>query len=239
MGKVLAERGVKNVVTLTWKYAAGDESVAGFKDGFTKGGGKILKELTLPFPNVEFQPLLTEIASLKPDAVFVFFAGGGAAKFIKDWQAAGLKGKIPLYGAGFLTDGILEATGDAAEGLETTLHYGDGIDTPRNKRVPRGVSQGLQDASPTSTPCRATTPGCCSSRARRPSSGDLSKKKEFIAADGEGDDRQPARQVDAVEGAQPGAGHVPAQGRRQGEPRDRRGDAGARLPAADRCKMGG
>ena len=125
MGKVLAERGVKNVVTLTWKYAAGDESVAGFKDAFTKGGGKIVKELTLPFPNVEFQPLLTEIASLKPDAVYVFFAGGGAAKFLKDYQAAGLKGKIPLYGSGFLTDGVLEAAGDAAEGIETTLHYGD------------------------------------------------------------------------------------------------------------------
>jgi branched-chain amino acid transport system substrate-binding protein len=133
MGKVLAERGVKNVVTLTWKYAAGDESVAGFKDGYAKGGGKIVKELTLPFPNVEFQPLLTEIAALKPDAVYVFFAGGGAAKFLKDYQAAGLKGKIPLYGSGFLTDGILEAAGDSAEGIETTLHYGDAIDTPRNK----------------------------------------------------------------------------------------------------------
>jgi hypothetical protein len=30
--------------------------------------------------------------------VFVFFAGAGAAKFVKDYQAAGLKGKIPLYG---------------------------------------------------------------------------------------------------------------------------------------------
>ena len=145
MGKVLAERGVKNVVTLTWKYAAGDESVNGFKDAFTKGGGKIVKEMTLPFPNVEFQPLLTEIASLKPDAVYVFFAGGGAAKFLKDYQAAGLKGKIPLYGSGFLTDGILEAAGDAAEGIETTLHYGDALDTPRNKAFRAAYREGLQD----------------------------------------------------------------------------------------------
>lgn len=122
MGKVLVDRKVKNVVTLTWKYAAGEEAVAGFRDSFTKGGGKIVKELWLPFPNVEFQSLLTEIASLKPDAVFVFFAGGGAAKFLRDYQAAGLKGRIPLYGSGFLTDGILEAAGDAAEGVETTLH---------------------------------------------------------------------------------------------------------------------
>ena len=133
MGKVMAERGLKTAVTITWKYAAGDESVAGFKDAFTKGGGKVLKELSLPFPSVEFQPLLTEIASLKPDAVYTFFAGPQAAKFMKDYQAAGLKGKIPLYGAGFLTDGILDAAGDAAEGVETTLHYADALDTPRDK----------------------------------------------------------------------------------------------------------
>src|SRR4051812_11174504 len=75
MGKVAAEMGRKTAVTLTWKYAAGDESVAGFTDGFTKGGGKILKDITVPFPSVEFQAQLTEIASLKPDCVYVFFAG--------------------------------------------------------------------------------------------------------------------------------------------------------------------
>ncbi|OIN92555.1 MAG: ABC transporter permease [Comamonadaceae bacterium CG1_02_60_18] len=132
MGKVLADRKLKKVVTITWKYAFGEESVAAFSEGLTKAGGKVVKELWVPFPNVEFQALLTEIASLKPDAVFAFFAGAGAAKFVKDYAAAGLKGKIPLFGSGFLTDGVLEAQGAAADGLETTLHYGDGIDTPRN-----------------------------------------------------------------------------------------------------------
>lgn len=131
-GKVVADRKHKNVVTLTWKYAAGQQMVDGFKEAFEKNGGKVMKELTLPFPNVEFQPFLTEIASLKPDAVFVFFAGGGAVKFVKDYAAAGLKGKIPLYGTGFLTDGTLEAQGDAAQGLVTTLHYADGLNTPKD-----------------------------------------------------------------------------------------------------------
>ena len=82
----------------------------------------------------EFQALLTEIAALKPDAVACFFAGGGAAKFIKDYAAAGLKGKIPLYGSGFLTEGVLEAAGPAADGIITTMHYSDSLDTPRNKK---------------------------------------------------------------------------------------------------------
>ena len=135
MGDVVGKKGHKKVVTITWKYAAGDESVAGFKEGFAKatnGQGQIVKELSLPFPGVEFQALLTEIASLKPDAVYTFFAGGGAVKFVKDYAAAGLKKSIPLYGAGFLTDGTLEAQGADAEGLFTTLHYADSLNLPRD-----------------------------------------------------------------------------------------------------------
>jgi branched-chain amino acid transport system substrate-binding protein len=132
MGEVVAKKGHKNVVTITWKYAAGDESVKGFKEAFEKSGGKVVKELSLPFPNVEFQALLTEIAATKPDAVYTFFAGGGAVKFVKDYAAAGLKKSIPLYGAGFLTDGTLEAQGADAEGLLTTLHYADSLGNARD-----------------------------------------------------------------------------------------------------------
>src|SRR5439155_874104 len=66
------------------------------------------------------------------DAIYAFFAGGGAVKFVKDYAAAGLNKTIPLYGPGFLTDGTLEAQGPAAQGLLTTLHYADNLDTPRN-----------------------------------------------------------------------------------------------------------
>jgi branched-chain amino acid transport system substrate-binding protein len=132
MGEVMAKRGYKKVVSITWKYAAGDESVKGFKESFEKGGGTVVKELSLPFPNVEFQALLTEIAAAKPDAVFTFFAGGGAVKFVKDYSAAGLKKSIPLYGSGFLTDGTLDAQGADADGIMTTLHYADSLGTPRD-----------------------------------------------------------------------------------------------------------
>lgn len=132
MGGVVAEKGHKNVVTLTWKYAGGEQMVEGFKESFEANGGKILKELYIPFPSVEFQPFLTEIASLRPDAVFVFFAGGGAVKFVQDYAAAGLNRSVPLYAPGFLTEGTLEAQGAAAEGIHTTLHYADGLDTPRD-----------------------------------------------------------------------------------------------------------
>ena len=131
-GVVAAQKGYKRAMTITWNYAAGTETVKGFTESFEKAGGKVVKDLSLPFPNVEFQALLTEIAAQKPDVVFAFFAGGGAVKFVKDYDAAGLRKTVPLMGSGFLTDGTLEAQGAAAQGLITTLHYADGIETPRN-----------------------------------------------------------------------------------------------------------
>jgi branched-chain amino acid transport system substrate-binding protein len=169
------------VVTITWKYAAGDESVKGFREGFEKGGGQIVKELSLPFPGVEFQALLTEIASIKPDAVYTFFAGGGAVKFVKDYAAAGLKKTIPLYGAGFLTDGTLEAQGVDADGLMTTLHYGDSLDTPRDRafRLEYVKAYKLQ---PDVYAVQGYDAAQMLTIGLKAVNGDISKKAEFAAA---------------------------------------------------------
>jgi branched-chain amino acid transport system substrate-binding protein len=181
MGEVLAKKGVKNVVTITWKYAAGDESVKGFKEAFEKGGGKVTKELSLPFPNVEFQSLLTEIAAAKPDAVFTFFAGAGAVKFVKDYSAAGLRKTIPLYGSGFLTDGTLEAQGADAEGLETTLHYGDQLNTPKDKAF-RAAYEKAYKMPPDVYAVQGYDAAQMLAVGLNAVKGDISKKADFAAA---------------------------------------------------------
>ncbi|QIM49615.1 ABC transporter substrate-binding protein [Pusillimonas sp. DMV24BSW_D] len=132
MGPVAIDKGYKTAVTITWNYAAGQESTDGFKEAFEEKGGKVIRHLTVPFPTVEFQPLLTEIASIKPDVVYAFFAGSGAVKFVQDYAGANLAANIPLVGSGFLTDGTLEAQGASADGLLTTLHYADNLNTPRD-----------------------------------------------------------------------------------------------------------
>jgi branched-chain amino acid transport system substrate-binding protein len=131
---VMLKAGHKKAVLMFWNYSFGQESMAAFKEGYAKGGGTVVKEIAVPFPNTEFQANLSEIAALKPDAVFVFFAGAGAAKFVKDYADAGLKDKVPLYGSGFLTEGVLAAQGPAAEGLKTTLHYADALENAANKK---------------------------------------------------------------------------------------------------------
>jgi len=148
MGKVALDKGYKTAVTISWNYAAGKEHTDAFKESFEAGGGQVVRHLQLPFPNVEFQPLLTEIAALKPDVVFAFFAGGGAVKFVQDYHAAGLRNTIPLVGNGFLTDGTLQAQGASAQGLLTTLHYAEGLNTPRDDAFRAAYSQTYPDMPP-------------------------------------------------------------------------------------------
>ena len=133
MGRALAAKGVKKAAWVTWEYAAGKESGEGFRDGLKSGGAELVKVLTLPFPETNFQPILAQLPGLGVEAVGAFFAGGGAIQFVKDYAAAGLRDKLPLCGSGFLTEGVLKAQGAAAEGIQTALHYGDGLENPKNK----------------------------------------------------------------------------------------------------------
>lgn len=132
MGLALGKQGVKRAAWITWDYAAGNEAGEGFRQGLAAGGGEVVRELKLPFPETNFQPLLAQIPGLNVEAVGSFFAGGGAVQFVREYAAAGLKERVPLCGSGFLTEGVLGPQGAAAEGIRTALHYGDGLDNPKN-----------------------------------------------------------------------------------------------------------
>ena len=123
---------MKKACWVTWDYAAGKESGEGFRDGLRSGGGELIQVLTLPFPETNFQPILAQLPGLGVEAVGSFFAGGGAVQFVKDYAAAGLREKLPLCGSGFLTEGVLKPQGAAADGIQTALHYGDGLDNAKN-----------------------------------------------------------------------------------------------------------
>ena len=59
-------------------------------------------------------------ASSGAEAVFVFYAGGEAISFVKQYDSFGLKAELPLYGSGFLTSPLyVNAEGDGAIGVNT------------------------------------------------------------------------------------------------------------------------
>jgi branched-chain amino acid transport system substrate-binding protein len=137
MGKHLAGKAdVGPVYVLAPDYAAGAEVIRGFKSTFEAGGGKVAGEAKTPFGKTQdFQPFLTGIQSSGAKATFCFYAGAEAIAFVKQYAQFGLSTTIPLYGSGFLTEGsaVLAAQGDAAVGVQTTLHYTSELDNAANK----------------------------------------------------------------------------------------------------------
>lgn len=136
MGKHVAEQ-VKGggVFLIGPDYAAGKEFLGGFRETFTAAGGKVAGQQMTPFgKTTNFQPYLAAIRSSKAKAVFAFYSGAEAVAFVKQYKELGLAGKVPLYACGFLTEGsVLKAQGEAATGIQSSLHYSSELDNPGNK----------------------------------------------------------------------------------------------------------
>lgn len=150
-GEVAKELGKESVYVMAADYAAGHESVEGFKKSFQAAGGKIAGESFTPFgTTTDWQPFLSKAQNSGAKAVYVFYAGGEAVNFVKQYNAFGLHDKIQLYGAGFLTEGgVLAAQGDAAEGVRTSLHYSNLLDTPENKEFVEAYTAAYDGEQPT------------------------------------------------------------------------------------------
>jgi branched-chain amino acid transport system substrate-binding protein len=120
MGKWMVDQGVKKVFTIA--------------PDFTAAGGEVVGQEWPPFQKTQdFGPFLANAKASGADAVYVFFAGGEAISFVKQYDSFGLKAELPLYGSGFLTSSLyVNAQGPAAEGVITALHYVPTLDNPEN-----------------------------------------------------------------------------------------------------------
>jgi branched-chain amino acid transport system substrate-binding protein len=135
LGPAVAKEVKGGAYLIAADYAAGREMVAGFRKTFEAAGGKVAGEKYTPFGKTQdFQPFLSAIRGSDAKAVYAFYAGAEAVSFVKQYQQFGLANSTPLYGTGFLTEGgVLDAQGDAAVGVKTSLHYSSELDLPRNK----------------------------------------------------------------------------------------------------------
>ncbi|KGB82413.1 ABC transporter [Rhodovulum sp. NI22] len=135
MGQWMFDQGITKVYTLAPDYAAGHQMIDAFAQAFTAAGGEIVGQEYTPFRKTQdFGPYLTKAQASGAEAVFVFYAGGEAISFVKQYDSFGLKADLPLYGSGFLTSSLyVNAQGPAAEGVITALHYVPTIDSAENK----------------------------------------------------------------------------------------------------------
>jgi branched-chain amino acid transport system substrate-binding protein len=148
--EVANEVGDGSVYVMAADYAAGQEFAGGFAEAFEAAGGTVAGESFTPFGTTsDWQPYLSKAQNSGAKAVFAFYAGAEAVNFVKQYSSFGLKKKLPLYGPGFLTEGgVLAAQGADAEGVRTSLHYSNLLDTPENQKFVAAY-QKAYDALPT------------------------------------------------------------------------------------------
>ncbi|HEX7924367.1 MAG TPA: ABC transporter substrate-binding protein, partial [Bradyrhizobium sp.] len=129
LGKVAQDRGYKRVYLLVPNYQAGRDSVAGFKLDYK---GEIVEESYTPLNTLDFQPELSKIASLKPDALFTFMPGGMGVNLVKQYKQAGAT--VPVLSAFTVDESTLPAQQDAAVGMFGGANWAPDLDNPQSKK---------------------------------------------------------------------------------------------------------
>jgi branched-chain amino acid transport system substrate-binding protein len=135
IGTWMANNVTKQAITMASDFAGGRDTIGEFKPDFIKAGGQIIKEIYPPLGTNDFSAYLADVRSSNPPAVFAFFAGSDAVRFVKQYSEYGLRGRIKLLGSGFMVESdVLPAQGRDALGAITSLHYADTLDNPENRK---------------------------------------------------------------------------------------------------------
>jgi len=126
--------GYKKIATIADDFAFGHEVVAGFHQAFEDAGGQIVQKLWPPLGAADQSPYIGQLRR-DVDAVFIGFAGVASLRFLKQFEDAGLKDKIPVLANQTATDeALLRNMGDEALGVVSAMNYSAALDTAPNRR---------------------------------------------------------------------------------------------------------
>jgi branched-chain amino acid transport system substrate-binding protein len=145
LGEVLNQKGVKSLYIMSPNYAAGKNMVAGVERTFK---GKIAgKDMTKwgKDAQLDFSAELAKAKASGAEAMFIFYPGKAGGAFIKQYQQAGLQGKMPLYSV-FTVDSIALPKLQAANmkgvlGSLMTQFWAPDLDTPQNIKFVDGFKK--------------------------------------------------------------------------------------------------
>jgi branched-chain amino acid transport system substrate-binding protein len=126
--------GYRKAAVIGSDYAFAWEVVGGFQRTFEESGGQVVQKLWVPLGAMDLAPYISKLRR-DVDAVFTMIAGASTLQFFKQYQEAGLTGRIALIGGGPAVDeALLSSMGDEALGVVTPLIYSAALDTPVNRR---------------------------------------------------------------------------------------------------------
>lgn len=138
-GRSASELGFQRAFILSPNYQAGQDALAGFKRMFR---GTIAGEQFTRLDQTDFAAEMAAIRAANPDVVFQFHPGGLGIAFIRQYQQAGLLGRIPMVvAAPSLDHTTLRAVGEAALGINVTSHWNVDFDLPQSRRFVEAFRQ--------------------------------------------------------------------------------------------------
>ncbi|MEW6644089.1 MAG: ABC transporter substrate-binding protein [Pseudomonadota bacterium] len=130
-GELASKLGYKSVYLVAANYQAGKDALEGFKRFYK---GKIAGESFTRLDQTDFAAEFAQIRAANPDAVFQFEPGGLGIAFLRQYQQAGLKDKIPMVVAAPSLDAVtLAVVGEAGLDVNVTSHWNSDFDNPANK----------------------------------------------------------------------------------------------------------
>lgn len=125
--------GYKRAVALNYDYAAGQDAVAGFTNGFEAGGGQVVKKVFFKLGTTDFAPYFAAIPS-EADVMHTLVSGADAVRFVKQYAELGYKNKVFPAMSGFgISDRILPELGDTALGVVLSSVYSVDLPTTGNR----------------------------------------------------------------------------------------------------------
>jgi branched-chain amino acid transport system substrate-binding protein len=130
-GQLANQLGYKTVYLVAANYQAGKDALEGFRRYYK---GKVVGESYTRLDQTDFAAEFAEIRSAAPEAIFQFEPGGLGIAFLRQYEQAGLKDRIPMVVAAPSLDAVtLAAVGDAALGVNVTSHWNSDFDNLANK----------------------------------------------------------------------------------------------------------
>jgi len=135
MGKwIVSKTPARSIGLIGQDYKAGHDSLAAFKAGFQDAGGKVIKEVFTAVNTMDYAPFLTAVDVKGVEAIYPWYSGTDAVRFVQQYQEFGLKKRLPLYSqVTIVDDPYLSSIGDPAIGVIASTHYPVNADTPANQ----------------------------------------------------------------------------------------------------------
>src|SRR6195256_5905916 len=124
----------KKVYTLAADYNYGQITSDWVKKFVRDDGGQVLGTEFFPLDATNFGSTISKIQAAKPDWIMTILVGGGPISFYRQFNAAGLSGKIPIASTTFSgANEQLVLTPEESNNVVVAYNYLQSLDNPINK----------------------------------------------------------------------------------------------------------